>query len=563
MAECYSPSIDPKPNHPLLPLDLRLEMVDWLYHIMCESKMSIEVMQLSIVLFDKYQSLTRIPTFEAKLTGIVCLYLADAYTRCQDLMVDDFIQLSKDNMFDKGDFLDKANEILCILNFKLCLDTPYDQLVTYMMKYTKKTALLEDESDALTFYLLSMLVMSGYYLYLDPNNIAITIYKFCHLFSNAKYSDLKINIEINTNMFYIFIYLFWKRIRDFKCPHLITGFGIKELFEIAKKAPPNLKCDFQFDYIVNCLMKISKDKFDVIPIGPLTYTINKTQISAIHHKLGSGTYSDVYKVTLASGSNLVCAAKKFKKDHLEDGIASSVLRELSLFNVISHPNIVNVYGLIYNTNKLKMYMLLELMEDNLTNYMVNYEVKYDLRVSIIKDILNGLEYLHRLHICHRDLYSSNILIKNGVAKIADFGLARKLNVDLDSGECYTNEICSIYFRPIEILLGQTHYGCEIDMWSCGCIIYYILYSDYLFCGTTPEVMIEQIFGTIGLPDPFLHTELYNLDVDVPENSNKIKPKGFGTLQSLYPREAKLIFQMISYDTANRMSARDALMEYDR
>src|SRR5579872_2911655 len=145
MAECYSPQIDPKPNHPLLPLDLRLEMVDWLYHIMCESEMSIEVMQLSIVLFDKYQSLKKISLSDDKLTGIACLHLADAYTRCQDLMVDEFIQLSKRIQFDKSDFLDKANEILCTLNFKLCLDTPYDQLVAYMMRYTNKSALIEDE----------------------------------------------------------------------------------------------------------------------------------------------------------------------------------------------------------------------------------------------------------------------------------------------------------------------------------------------------------------------------------------------------------------------------------
>lgn len=50
--------------------------------------------------------------------------------------------------------------------------------------------------------------------------------------------------------------------------------------------------------------------------------------------------------------------------------------------------------------------------------------------------------------------------------LCDFGSAKKLQKDQVS----IAYICSRYYRAPELILGQENYGCEIDIWSIGCVI---------------------------------------------------------------------------------------------
>jgi CTD kinase subunit alpha len=68
---------------------------------------------------------------------------------------------------------------------------------------------------------------------------------------------------------------------------------------------------------------------------------------------------------------------------------------------------------------------------------------------------------------------ANLLLNNkGFLKIADFGLARRLHLDRDSGEPlqgfeYTNRVVTLWYRSPELLLGSTSYSFEVDLWSSG------------------------------------------------------------------------------------------------
>jgi serine/threonine protein kinase len=84
----------------------------------------------------------------------------------------------------------------------------------------------------------------------------------------------------------------------------------------------------------------------------------------------------------------------------------------------------------------------------------------------MKQLLEGLHFLHANRVIHRDIKAANVLINNqGVLKLADFGLARPMASKPDAR--YTNKVITLWYRPPELLLGAQNYGPEVDIWSAG------------------------------------------------------------------------------------------------
>ena len=85
---------------------------------------------------------------------------------------------------------------------------------------------------------------------------------------------------------------------------------------------------------------------------------------------------------------------------------------------------------------------------------------------------------------HRDLKPQNLLIdKNGVIKLADFGLARAFGLPVKT---YTHEVVTLWYRPPDILLGSQKYCDTIDLWSVGCILAEMVNMRPLFPGQKEE-----------------------------------------------------------------------------
>jgi len=87
----------------------------------------------------------------------------------------------------------------------------------------------------------------------------------------------------------------------------------------------------------------------------------------------------------------------------------------------------------------------------------------------MRQLLRGLDHCHTNHVLHRDMKSSNLLINgDGVLKIADFGLATFF--DPHNSVPLTTHVATLWYRPPELLLGASHYGVGVDLWSTGCVI---------------------------------------------------------------------------------------------
>ncbi len=87
-----------------------------------------------------------------------------------------------------------------------------------------------------------------------------------------------------------------------------------------------------------------------------------------------------------------------------------------------------------------------------------------------------MDYCHRHNVVHRDLKPENLLLDQNLnVKIADFGLS---NMMLD-GEFLRTSCGSPNYAAPEVISGKLYAGPEVDIWSCGVILYALL------CGTLP------------------------------------------------------------------------------
>ena len=90
--------------------------------------------------------------------------------------------------------------------------------------------------------------------------------------------------------------------------------------------------------------------------------------------------------------------------------------------------------------------------------------------------MSGVEYCHRHNVVHRDLKPENLLLDQNLnVKIADFGLSNMMT----DGEFLRTSCGSPNYAAPEVISGKLYAGPEVDIWSCGVILYALL------CGTLP------------------------------------------------------------------------------
>lgn len=127
-----------------------------------------------------------------------------------------------------------------------------------------------------------------------------------------------------------------------------------------------------------------------------------------------------------------------------------------------------------------------------------------------QQIISALDYCHRHNIVHRDLKPENVLLdeKQNV-KIADFGLS---NIMKD-GEFLKTSCGSPNYAAPEVISGKYYAGPEVDIWSCGVILYVML------CGRLPfdDEYIPNLFkkingGIFTLPSFLSHDTRHLLSI---------------------------------------------------
>ncbi|XP_055807272.1 probable serine/threonine-protein kinase At1g54610 [Solanum dulcamara] len=260
-------------------------------------------------------------------------------------------------------------------------------------------------------------------------------------------------------------------------------------------------------------------------------------------KIGQGTYSSVYKARDLVNDKVV-ALKRVRFEKMDPESIKFMAREIVILRRLDHPNIIKLEGLIVSRTSCSLYLVLEYMEHDLTGLGALPGIKFtEPQVKCyMRQLLSGLDHCHNRGVLHRDIKGSNLLIdNNGTLKIADFGLANFF--DNQQIVPLTSRVVTLWYRPPELLLGASHYGTAVDLWSSGCILGELYVARPIMPGRTEVEQLHKIFKLCGSPteDYWKKTKLSYSAVFKPiqpykrcigERFKELPPSAVGLLETL-------------------------------
>ncbi|KAK3418551.1 mitogen-activated protein kinase kinase kinase NPK1 [Eucalyptus grandis] len=190
--------------------------------------------------------------------------------------------------------------------------------------------------------------------------------------------------------------------------------------------------------------------------------------------IGCGAFGRVYMgMNLDSGELLavkqvLIAANSASKEKAQAHIRG-LEEEVKLLKNLSHPNIVRYLGTVREEDSLNI--LLEFVPGGSISSLLGKFGPFPEPVirTYTKQLLLGLEYLHKNGIMHRDIKGANILVDNkGCIKLADFGASKQV-VELATISGAKSMKGTPYWMAPEVIL-QTGHSFSADVWSVGCTV---------------------------------------------------------------------------------------------
>lgn len=207
--------------------------------------------------------------------------------------------------------------------------------------------------------------------------------------------------------------------------------------------------------------------------------------------LGQGSYGKVKSATLIDYPGHKFAIKSIKKSRLAKEYIQKDI-ELAMFTILDHPNIVKIYEVYEDSDKI--HFVMELCEGG--NLQEKLESMTDLDENYVRRIMfsafSTVKYLHNIGIVHRDIKPENFLFTGIKAesdiKLADFGLAKYFGATPSTP--LSTQVGTVCYTAPEVFDGQYNEKC--DLWSMGVILYMFLSNSYPFPYESYKGLVNKI-----------------------------------------------------------------------
>ena len=261
----------------------------------------------------------------------------------------------------------------------------------------------------------------------------------------------------------------------------LTACYMKETYE--KRVSGDLYYAFQIKIKKEPKIFLSKSKDDImkwcIQIKNAIGYLNFFDYYSFVNQIGEGKFGLV-KLGIHKKTKEKVAIKIINKELMKDNDIELVKNEIDIMKLCHHPNIVRLLDHFENSDYI--FIIMEYFSGgDLDQYIKRNKKKIteSKASSIIYQIANGLKYLQDFGIIHRDLKPGNIMLSDptdkGIIKIMDFGLSKIVGPQ----EKLEDGFGTLSFVAPEVLL-RSPYNKQIDIWSLGVILYYLLSGELPF-----------------------------------------------------------------------------------
>ncbi|KAK5115933.1 hypothetical protein LTR62_000389 [Meristemomyces frigidus] len=199
--------------------------------------------------------------------------------------------------------------------------------------------------------------------------------------------------------------------------------------------------------------------------------------------IGGGTFGTVYVgINLDSTQLMAVKEIRLQDPKMIPTIVSQIRDEMSVLQVLDHPNVVQYYGI--EPHRDKVYIFMEYCSGgSLASLLEHGRIEDETVMQVYAlQLLEGLGYLHEANVVHRDIKPENILLNDmGVIKFVDFGAAKVIakqgKTVVATGEDGRGKQGSMTGTPMymspEVIKGSKPFNARLgaeDIWSLGCVI---------------------------------------------------------------------------------------------
>lgn len=241
--------------------------------------------------------------------------------------------------------------------------------------------------------------------------------------------------------------------------------------------------------------------------------------------LGHGSFGKV-KVAEHELTGHEVAVKILNRQKIKSlDVQEKIRREIQLLKLFRHPHIIKLYEVI--STPTDIFMVMEYVSGGeLFDYIVKKGKSSEPEArKVFQQIISGVHYCHRHKVVHRDLKPENLLLDSANrVKIADFGLSNLMK----DGEFLRTSCGSPNYAAPEVVSGKLYAGPEVDVWSCGVILYALL------CGTLPfdDRNVTMLFRKIKAGNYYVPPHLSSDVVDLLKEMLQVNPVRRITIQGI-------------------------------
>ena len=227
-------------------------------------------------------------------------------------------------------------------------------------------------------------------------------------------------------------------------------------------------------------------------------------------KIGRGNFGEVY--LYMHGDKKVAVKRYFSANCNNEKFKERLNLQINLLKELKHSSLPYLYE--YHIKEGNYLIFQEYfpitLEKIISLWESNFKIYNEKTLSfksIAFQLIDAIAFLHDNNVIHRDLKPSNIMIsENGELKLIDFDLITKINLNNE----LSTDVGTLYYRAPEIILGNSNYGFNADLWSLGCILAELYLKYPIFKEENEVKVIESIIKNIGEIDQKLIPNLTEL-----------------------------------------------------